>query len=504
VEVKEIPIELVRGTAFNFRDELDEVSQELLDSVKEHGIKQPILLRKRDAHYQIVAGTRRYAAVKKLGLPSIPAIIEDLDDKAAYELALTENLQRKTLSPFEEAKAFLDYVNEYKWGSITDLSRKVSKSHSYIINRLKLVELPASISKKIVTGEQFSVGHAEELLRLGSNEKMEEMADAIKEHGLTRDSTAEVVNLVKEHKMPINKAVETVRFTEKLKNRAQQISDQAKRSMVEANPEKAKRIADIADEGFKNLEKRLGLFPERSQKMEPKFEQLATWEERGVIPYTIWDFQYRDDYAGDKDFHGNCSPQVVEQCIWRFTTEGETVCDPMAGSGTVIDVCKRHKRNYIAYDINPTRPDIAKSDARHIPLGPTTVDMIFIHPPYWNLVAYTNGNENKSSDLSRASSLDAYLRLLREVFDECKRVLRQNKYMCVLLGDIIREGKFIPICRKATEIAESLGFRDCGYAIKLAHGEVSRKKSGVIVAELAYTNNLKISHDLVMFFKKEV
>lgn len=258
-----------------------------------------------------MAGTRRYAASQKLGLSTIPAIVEDLDDKAAYELALTENLQRKTLSPFEEAKAFLDYVNKYRWGSITDLARKISKSHSYIVNRLKLVELPASISKEIVTGEQFSVGHAEELLRLDSNEKMEEVADAIKEHGLTRDSTAEVVDLVKEHKMPVDRAVETVRFTEKLKDRAQQISEQAKRTLIEAEPEKAKRIADIADEGFKSLEKRLELFPERSQKMEPKFEQLGMWEERGIIPYTIWDFTYRDDYAGDKDFHGNCSPQVV-------------------------------------------------------------------------------------------------------------------------------------------------------------------------------------------------
>lgn len=503
MEVKEISLNLIRGTAFNVRSDLDEISQELLDSIKEHGVKQPILLRKRDGHYQIVAGTRRYAAVKKLGLPSIPAIIEDLDDKAAYEIALTENLQRKTLSPIEEAHAFLNYVDKYHYGGVRDLARRISKAPAYIVNRLRLVELPANLTRQVFTAETLSVSHAEELLRLETPEEMEEVAEAIKEYSLTSDVTSEVVKLVKEHKMPVDRAVETIRFTEKLKDRAQQISEQAKRSLIEAEPEKAKRIADITDEGFKSLEKRLELFPERSQKMEPKFEQLAIWEERGVIPYTIWDFQYRDDYAGDKDFHGNCSPQIVEQCIWRFTSEGEVICDPMAGSGTAIDVCKRFKRNCIAYDLNPTRPDIKKCDARHMPLGPSSVDMVFIHPPYWNLVSYTNGNESKSSDLSRASSLDNYLGLLKEVFSECKRVLNENKYMCVLLGDMVREGKFIPICRKAASVAESLGFQDCGYAVKLAHGDMSRKKSGVIVAELAYTNNLKISHDLVMFFKKE-
>ena len=504
MEVRDVSLEQIRGTAFNIRSDPDEISQELLDSIREHGVKQPILLRQKDGLYEIIAGTRRFAACKKLGALSIPAIIEQLDDKASYEIALTENLQRKTLSPMEEAHAFLDYVDKYRYGSIRNLAKRISKSPAYIVNRLRLVELPDNISKQVFTGETLSVGHAEELLRLDSHEKMEEVVEAIKDHGLTRDSTSEVVKLVKEHKMPVDRAVETVHFTEKLRESAQQISDQARRTLIEAEPEKAQRIADITDEGFKNLAKRLEAFPERSQKMEPKFEQLAIWEERGVIPYTIWDFQYRDDYAGDKDFHGNCSPQIIEQCVWRFTSEGDVVCDPMAGSGTAIDVCKRYKRNCIAYDINPSRSDIERRDSRNMPLDPGSVDMIFIHPPYWNLVAYTNGNENKSSDLSRASSLDAYLGLLREVFGECKRVLKQNKYMCVLLGDIVREGKFIPICREATDVAESLGFTDCGYAVKLAHGEVSRKKSGVIVAELAYTNNLKISHDLVMFFRKEV
>jgi len=502
MEVKEIPLGEIRGTAFNIRADLEGISQELLDSIREHGVKQPILLRQKDSFYEIVAGARRFAACRKLGLSTIPSIIEALDDKASFELALTENLQRKTLSPFEEARAFLTYVNEYRWGSITDLSRSISKSPSYIVSRLKLIELPESISKGIFPGEKFSVSHAEELLRLETPERMEEVAEAIKEHSLTREATADVVKLIKEHDIPVERAVDTVQATSKLRERAQLISEQARRSLIEAEPHKAKRVIEIADEGLRNIAKRLELFPERSQKMEPKFEQLARWEERGVIPYTIWDFAYRDGYAGDKDFHGNCSPQIVEQCIWRFTEEEELVVDPMAGSGTALDVCRRFNRRCIAYDINPARSDIEEIDSRKMPLDSDTVDMIFIHPPYWNLVSYTTNNDGKPGDLSRAPSLQVYLQMLGEVFTECRRVLRPGKHLCVLIGDLVRDGQFIPLCRGVSNLAEELNFIDCGYAIKLAHGEVSRKKSGVIVAELAYTNNLKISHDLVLFLKK--
>ncbi|GAH82877.1 unnamed protein product, partial [marine sediment metagenome] len=237
-----------------------------------------------------------------------------------------------------------DYVNNYHWGSVTELAKRVGKQPSYIVDRIRLLELPSRLSNEIFSGRKFSVSHAEELLRLENHEDMEDVAEAIKEHGLSREATSEVVKLVKEHDIPVERAVETVQATTKLRERAQVISEQARRSLVEAEPHKAKRIIEIADEGLRGVAKRLELFPERSQKMEPKFEHLAMWEERGIIPYTMWDFAYRDDYAGDKDFHGNCSPQIVEQCIWRFTEERDLVVDPMAGSGTALDVCRRFNR----------------------------------------------------------------------------------------------------------------------------------------------------------------
>lgn len=284
------------------------------------------------------------------------------------------------------------------------------------------------------------------------------------------------------------------------------LKEQLMQKLSEDVPEEKRgRAKEIFEEGFNSLQKRIEIFPEKSAKIEPKFDQLRSLEERGVIPYTVWDFPYRDDYAGDKDFHGNCSPQVVEQCIWRLTEEEDLVVDPMAGSGTALDVCKNNKRRSIGYDVKPpeNRPDIVQNDSsRQIPLEDKSVDMVFIHPPYWDLVHYTKAEENLP-DLSRAKTPDQFIDMLERVFRECHRILKPKKFMCVLLGDLIRDGRFISLCRKATDMVEKLGFADYGYAVKLAHGEVSRKKSGVIVAEPIYTKNLKISHDLVMFFRKD-
>jgi|GEM_PF-2679732 len=297
--------------------------------------------------------------------------------------------------------------------------------------------------------------------------------------------------------------LEISEIPEHVERLTEEVANQIRETVSQA-PDKVERISEIVGEELRGMRKRLEIFPEKSRKIEPKFEKFRTLTDRGVIPYTVWDFPYRDDYAGDKDFHGNCSPQIVEQCVWRLTEEGELVVDPMAGSGTVLDVCKRFSRKCIGYDLNPleNRPDIIRNDSRKIPLEGNSVDMVFIHPPYWNLTYFTKAEENLP-DLSRAKNADEFIDMLEKVFKECYRILKPEKFMCVLLGDVIRDGKFVPLCRKTANMSEDIGFVDYGHAVKLAHGEVSRKKSGVIVAEPIYTNNLKISHDLVMFFKKE-
>ena len=271
------------------------------------------------------------------------------------------------------------------------------------------------------------------------------------------------------------------------------------RDLIAQLPDKSGRVLDIVKEELQRIEKRLLAYPRNSARMEAKFERLREMQERGVIPYSVWDFPFRDDYAGDKEYHGNCSPQIVEQCVWRLTNEGDMVIDPMVGSGTTIDVCNRYNRRVVGYDLNPVRDDIQQADARNLPAADASADLVFIHPPYFDMVRYSDAD----ADLSRAASLNAFLQMLRDVFLECQRVLKPGKHLCVMLGDLVNQGRFQPVCRKAANMLEGIGMVDAGFAVKLAHGDTSRRKSGVIVAELVATDNLKVSHDLILFFRKE-
>jgi ParB/RepB/Spo0J family partition protein len=273
------------------------------------------------------------------------------------------------------------------------------------------------------------------------------------------------------------------------------------------HPYQRERMVEVVPKELEKLEKRLEKAPERRERVEHKLNRLYELQTEGVFLSTLWDIGERAEYAGSKDFHGNCPPQVIEQCVLRLTKKGDVVLDPMAGSGTAIDVCNLLNRKCIAYDIKPPewRNDIVRNDSRKIPLDNNSVDMIFLHPPYWGMVYYTvDEDEEKLSDLSRAPTLEEYLRMLKPVLQECYRILKPNKYLCILLGDRIKEGKFIPLCRKTANLSEGAGFTDCGYAVKFTSGATSLEIKGqMIYAELAYTENLKIEHDLVMFFRKE-
>lgn len=236
----------------------------------------------------------------------------------------------------------------------------------------------------------------------------------------------------------------------------------------------------------------------RSKMMENKIKKLNKLLEMGLILSTIWNVGKRDNYAGDPRFHGNAPPQIIEQCILRLTDKSDIILDIMTGSGTTIDICKVLKRKCIAYDLNPVRKDIIKNDSRKIPLEDETVGMVFIHPPYWRMVRYSN---NKT-DLS-TQSLHDFFNSMESVLIESKRVLKKNKYIAILIGDIVYRGEFISLSRKIANIAENIGLEDCGHAIKITSNSVSKIRRGkAIYAELANTKNLKINHDFVMFWKK--
>lgn len=147
--------------------------EDLAASIREKGVLTPIMLRTvrgRDYMYEIVAGERRYRASKMAGLTEIPAIIKNLADDNAMEIALIENVQRENLNPIEEAAAYVNLMNKCKY-SMGDVSRLIGKSESYIRNFIRLNALPASVKKMVEQGE-LSASHARAIAVAENPEKL--------------------------------------------------------------------------------------------------------------------------------------------------------------------------------------------------------------------------------------------------------------------------------------------------------------------------------------------
>ena len=155
----------------------DDALKELSDSIKEHGVFQPIIVRKSVKGYNIIAGERRVKASMLAGLTKIPAIIRDFTDEQMMEIAVLENLQRENLNAIEEAEA---YNNLMKTLNLTqeELSKKVGKSRSHITNILGVLHLPEEV-KKLVKEEKLTMGHARALSKLEDEEKIKELANKV-------------------------------------------------------------------------------------------------------------------------------------------------------------------------------------------------------------------------------------------------------------------------------------------------------------------------------------
>jgi ParB family chromosome partitioning protein len=154
--------------------------EELAESIKHVGLLQPIIVRVNDAHsFEIVAGYRRFNAYKKLGWRKITCHVVELDNKAAFEVSLIENVQRQTLNPIEEGLAFRNYVNKFGWGGVSDLAEKISKSPGYVSKRIRLVELPDSVID-LLSKCEISISAAEELLPISSRGEQTKIAIVIR------------------------------------------------------------------------------------------------------------------------------------------------------------------------------------------------------------------------------------------------------------------------------------------------------------------------------------
>ena len=223
--VEQIEMKMIHPSQFAIRDKFHKDSPDdgaLVNSIREHGLLQPILIRPFGQRFEIVAGHRRFQACRSLRWRSMPCRIREFSDKQAYELQLTENIQRKSMDPIEEAEAFRRYVIDFGWGGVSELARKVGMSEEYISHRIQLLKLPDEIKQQILR-QRLNVSQAIELSNIPAQTQSEIISQVIRDN-LTVRQIREVKSILKQedrcscendYTKGISKSVNVVRVTKK-------------------------------------------------------------------------------------------------------------------------------------------------------------------------------------------------------------------------------------------------------------------------------------------------
>lgn len=193
--------------------------EELAASIQEHGIIQPIVVRKKKKGYEIVAGERRWRAARKAGLTEVPCLLKELTDEQNMLIAIIENMQREDLNPIEEAEGLHQMVETFGLTQ-EQVSKSVGKSRPYITNSLRLLKLPEYIREKLALG-LITAGHGRTLITIDDEITRRQLCDKIIEEGLSvRETEKLVASIGKPKKKPAQKGknVDTVKVEEELKS----------------------------------------------------------------------------------------------------------------------------------------------------------------------------------------------------------------------------------------------------------------------------------------------
>ena len=192
----EIPISAIQANEYQPRSRFDEEALvSLTDSIRELGVLQPVLVRQLGPdRYELIEGERRWRAARRAGLPTVPAIIRDSDDRHSLEQALVENLHREDLNALEEASAFQQLIDEFGLTQ-EQVAQRVGKSRSAVSNTLRLFQLPGSVQRLVASGE-LSAGHARALLGCTDRALQEQLAETAVSDGLNVRQVEEQVRVL--------------------------------------------------------------------------------------------------------------------------------------------------------------------------------------------------------------------------------------------------------------------------------------------------------------------
>jgi ParB family chromosome partitioning protein len=190
------PVEELRPHARQPRKSFDDAKMaELVASIREKGVIQPLVVRNAGDHYQIIAGERRWRAAQRAGLKDVPVVIQDVSEDWALEMALIENIQREDLNPIEEAEAYRHLMASFDL-SQDEVAKRVGKDRSTVANALRLLRLPRSVQQDVMVG-RLSMGHARALLPLEGGVRLQEARDQVVKKQLSVRQTEELVKRFK-------------------------------------------------------------------------------------------------------------------------------------------------------------------------------------------------------------------------------------------------------------------------------------------------------------------
>ena len=228
---------------------------------------------------------------------------------------------------------------------------------------------------------------------------------------------------------------------------------------------------------------------------------------------TVWAFPDRGKWAThDAKYRGNWSPYIPRNIILRYSKEGDTVLDPFVGGGTTAVEAKLTNRNFIGFDINSGAVELSRkkcdyqfdttalstidvADARKLPLNDNSVDLICAHPPYADIIHYS---ENIEGDLSLLPIKD-FLFEMGKVADEFHRVLKKDKFCAILMGDMRKKGMVQPLAFETMRVFELSGFKTKEIIIKEQH---NCKATGYWKTNSIKFNFLLLAHEYLFVFKK--
>lgn len=192
-EVRHVALDKVTPSPLQPRSNInDEQLDELLESIRQHGVIQPLIVRTIDGKFELIAGERRWRACAKLGVETIPVIVREATDRQVLEMALIENLQRQDLNPIEEAAGYVRLAREFEMKQ-EDIAKSVGKSRTSVANSMRLLDLQKDIQGFLANG-QLSVGHAKAILGIKDKKSQRAAADEVLHRKLTVRATEKLVH----------------------------------------------------------------------------------------------------------------------------------------------------------------------------------------------------------------------------------------------------------------------------------------------------------------------